>query len=577
MIRHLGENRWLVLDTFAIVTGLVGGLAAVVFRSLVEAVHHIFFGPVLDVLPGGGERQVLLPILGGLVAGLTILRLAPEARGEGIPGLMESLHKRGGRIRARLGPALLLASAITIGSGGSAGRDSPIAQIGASFGSLLGQRLRLTVADVQILAICGFVAGLAGTFNAPLGSAIFGMEVVMRRFRMVDAVPILLSAVIGAATASTFLGQNPAFTPPETDLVLAELWLCFVLGLAFGAISLLWVGLASGAERLFEWLPLREGLKPALGGFVAGAAGLYFLDYGVMGVGYGGVEKVFGLVSVSSGDEVAVLLFLLALAAAKALATASTLGSGGSGGSIGPTLYIGAVIGAAMGLVFGDLLPAAEGHAPTYALLGAGALFAGSAGAPLTCVVMISEMTADYALLPSLMIACATSYGIAQIGLKGSTMYTLNLIRRGVTLEAGEAVLERVLVKDAMVREVVTVSPDTTIREARDRIVEHNIRGFPVVKDGELLGIVTFDDLRKVPEERQDEIRVEDVAVKEVIVVYPDENMKQVMDRLYQNNVGRLPVVERENPKKLLGIVTRTDAISAYEMAAEKEGKESRR
>jgi len=577
MIRHLGENRWLVLDTLAIVTGLVGGLAAVVFRSLVEAVHHIFFGPVLDALPGGDERQVLLPILGGLLIGLTILRLAPEARGEGIPGLMESLHKRGGRIRARSGPALLLASAITIGSGGSAGRDSPIAQIGASFGSILGQRLRLTVADVQILAICGFVAGLAGTFNAPLGSAIFGMEVVMRRFRMVDAVPILLSAVIGAATASTFLGQNPAFTPPETDLVLAELWLCFVLGLAFGAISLLWVGLASGAERLFEWLPLREGLKPALGGFVAGATGLYFLDYGVMGVGYDGVEKVFGLVSVSSGDEVAVLLFLLALAAAKALATASTLGSGGSGGSIGPTLYIGAVIGAAMGLVFGDLLPAAEGHAPTYALLGAGALFAGSAGAPLTCVVMISEMTADYALLPSLMIACATSYGIAQIGLKGSTMYTLNLLRRGVTLEAGEAVLERVLVKDAMVHEVVTVSPDTTIREARDRIVEHNIRGFPVVKDGELLGIVTFDDLRKVPEERQDEIRVEDVAVKEVIVVYPDENMKQVMDRLYQNNVGRLPVVEREKPKKLLGIVTRTDAISAYEMAAEKEGKESRR
>jgi CIC family chloride channel protein len=578
MIRQLGENRWLVLDTLAIATGLAGGLGAVIFRRLVEAVHHLFFGPVLAALPGGDGRQILLPVLGGLVIGISILRFAPEVRGEGIPGLMESLHKKGGRIRARSGPALLFASAVTIGSGGSAGRDSPIAQIGASFGSLLGQRLRLTVADVQILAICGFVAGLAGTFNAPLGSAIFGMEVVMRRFRMVDAVPILLSAVIGAATASAFLGQNPAFTPPETDLVLAELWLCFVLGLAFGIFSLLWVGLVSGAERLFERLPLRDGLKPALGGFVAGAAGLYFLDYGIMGVGYDGVDRILSLVSGPTGsDEVAVLLFLLALAAAKALATASTLGSGGSGGSIAPTLYIGAVAGAALGLIFGNILPAAEGHAPTYALLGAGALFAGSAGAPLTCVVMISEMTADYALLPSLMIACATSYGISQIGLKGSTMYTLNLLRRGVTLEAGEAVLERVLVKDAMVHEVVAVSPEMTIREVRDKIVEHNIRGFPVVKDGELLGIVTFDDLRKVPEERQDEIRVEDVAVKEVIVVYPDENMKQVMDRLYQNNVGRLLVVERESPKKLIGIVTRTDAISAYEMAAEKEGKESRR
>jgi len=570
MIRHLGENRWLVLDTLAIVTGLAGGLGAVIFRRLVESVHHLFFGPVLAALPGGDERMVLLPVLGGAVVGLTILRFAPEARGEGIPGLMESLHKRGGRIRARSGPSLLLASIVTIGSGGSAGRDSPIAQIGAYFGSILGQRLRLTVADVQILAICGFVAGLAGTFNAPLGSAIFGMEVVMRRFRMVDAVPLLLSAVIGAATASAFLGTNPAFTPPEIDLVLAELWLCFILGLVLGAVSLLWVALASGAERLFEKLPLRDGLKPALGGFVAGAAGLYFLDYGIMGVGYDGVDRVLSLVSGPSGsDEIPILLFLLALAAAKALATASTLGSGGSGGSIGPTLYIGAVVGAGLGLIFADVLPAAEGHAPTYALLGAGALFAGSAGAPLTCVVLISEMTADYALLPSLMIACATSYGIAQMGLKGSTIYTLNLLRRGVTLETEEAVLARVPVKDAMVQEVVTVDPDATIRDVRERIVDHNIRGFPVVKDGNLLGIVTFDDLRKVPEERQDEIRVEDVAVKDVIVAYPEENMKQVMDRLYQNNVGRLPVVERENPKKLLGIVTRTDAIGAYERAAE--------
>ncbi|MGC9515514.1 chloride channel protein [Methanocrinis sp.] len=577
MIRHLGENRWLVLDTLAIATGLAGGFGAVLFRRLVEAVHQIFFGPVLDALPGGGESLILLPVLGGLAVGLTILKFAPEGRGEGIPNLMKSLHKKGGRIRVRSGPTLLLASAVTIGSGGSAGRDSPIAQLGASFGSLLGQRLRLTVADVQILAICGFVAGLAGTFNAPLGSAIFGMEVVMRRFRMVDAVPILLAAVIGAATASSFLGTNPAFTPPETDLVLAELWLCFVLGLAFGAVSLLWVGLASGAERLFERLPLRESLKPALGGFVAGAAGLYFLGYGVMGVGYDGVDRVLSLVSGSSSADLQILLFLFALATAKALATASTLGSGGSGGSIGPTLYMGAVIGAALGLIFGDLFPSAQGHAPTYALLGAGALFAGSAGAPLTCVVMISEMAADYALLPSLMISCAASYAVAQIGLKGSTMYTLKLLRRGISLEAGEAVLERVLVEDAMVCDVAAVDPEMTVRVVRDRIVEQNIRGFPVVKDGELLGIVTFDDLRKVPEEMQDEIRVEDVAVKEVIVAYPDENMKQVMDRLYQNNIGRLPVVERESPKKLLGIVTRTDAISAYEVAAAEEVRESRR
>src|SRR5690606_5973682 len=137
-------------------------------------------------------------------------------------------HKRGGRIRRRTGPAILIASAVTIGSGGSAGRESPISQIGASFGSLLGQRLRLAVADVQILAVSGFVAGLAGTFHAPLGSAIFGVVVVARRFSLIDAVPLLLSAVIGAATASAFLGQSPVFTPPEIAFSTQELWLCFL-------------------------------------------------------------------------------------------------------------------------------------------------------------------------------------------------------------------------------------------------------------------------------------------------------------------------------------------------------------
>jgi CIC family chloride channel protein len=567
MIRGWGENRWLVLDTLAVVTGFVGGLGAVVFRWLAGGVQGLFFGPVAAAVSGGDGGVVLLPVLGGLAVGLLILRLAPEARGEGIPALMEALHKRGGRIRRRTGPAILIASAVTIGSGGSAGRESPISQIGASFGSLLGQRLRLAVADVQILAVSGFVAGLAGTFNAPLGSAIFGMEVVARRFSLIDAVPLLLSAVIGAATASAFLGQSPAFTPPEIAFSTQELWLCFLLGLALGVLSLLWVRLFIGAEGLFERLPLPAGLKPGLGGLVAGVSALYLLDYGVMGVGYDGVERILSVASGPAGSDVfRLVLFLLALAAAKALATASTLGSGGCGGTIGPTLFVGVALGASFGLLFGHLVPAAEGHAPAYALLGAAAFLAGSAGAPLASVVLISEMASDYALLPALMITSAASYAVASIGLSGSTIFTFQLLRRGVSLDSGEALLERVLVRDAMAREVVSLGPETTVREAMARIFGENVRGFPVLEGGELAGIVTFDDLRNVPEERQDEVRVGEVAIKEVIVAFPDENMKEAMDRLYKNNVGRLPVVERDDPKKVVGIVTRTDAIAAYEV-----------
>jgi CIC family chloride channel protein len=180
-------------------------------------------------------------------------------------------------------------------------------------------------------------------------------------------------------------------------------------------------------------------------------------------------------------------------------------------------------------------------------------------------------MAAGYSLLPALMITSAASYAVASIGLSGSTIFTFQLLRRGVTLDGGEALLERVLVRDAMAWKVVALGPETTVREAMARIFEENVRGFPVVEGGRLAGIVTFDDLRRVPEGKQDEVRVGEVAVKDVIVAFPDENMKNVMDRLYRNNVGRLPVVERDDPKKLVGIVTRTDAIAAYQVLSREE------
>lgn len=572
------ENEWFALDIMAITVGLVGGLVAVIFRELVGAINRVFFGPVLSALPGGDERLILLPVMGGLVAGLMVFRLAPEIKGDGIPALMESLHKKGGKIRKRTGFVLLFSSAMTIGSGGSAGRDSPIAHIGASVGSLIGQTFNFTAKDVQILTICGLVAGLAGTFNAPLGSAIFGMEVVMRRFRMVDAVPILLSAVIGAAVASTFLGQTPAFEIRVTNLALSELWLCFALGAVFGVLSAIWVHLLYAVQRLFSLIPLKNELKPGLGGLVAGVGGVYLFGFGVMGVGYEGIDRVLDMVLSGTGQiEVELILFMLTLAAVKGLATAFTLGSGASGGSIGPTLYVGAMVGATFGLLFGDLFSVSEGHAAMYGLIGAGALFAGSAGAPLTCVVMIPEMAANYALLLPMMISCASSYGFAQILLRGSTMYTLDLNRKGVKLDASESLLKSVLVQDAMKREVVTVSPEMTIKEVKDRILEYNYRGFPVLRGGELEGIITFDDVRKVPEDKLDQIKAGTVAVKTVITAYPDENVKEIMDRLYDNNVGRLLVVERDNPKKVVGIVTKTDTIDAYETAAAKRETNSKR
>lgn len=554
-----------MLDVLAITVGTVGGLVAVLLRKIIEVVHSFFFGPIFSTLPGGEYRLILLPVLGALIVGPIVFLLAPEVRGEGIPTVMESLHTKGGKIRKRAGFVLMLTSAIVVGSGGSAGRDSPIAQIGASFGSLIGQGLRLTISDIEILTICGLVAGLAGTFNAPLGCAIFGMEVIIRRFRLADTVPILLSAVIGAAVASSFLGKNPAFEIPIFYLPFSDLWLCLILGLVFGILSFLWVKLFYKTEGLFEWLPLPEKLKPALGGVVAGVGGLYFLGYGIMGVGYEGINHIFDILTdTASANRPELLLLLVSLGLVKALATASCLGSGGSGGSIAPTLYMGTMFGATLGILFGEALPTGV-HPVTFALLGAGALFAGAARAPLTCIVLIPEMSASYSMLPAMMFSCAMSFAVAHILLGGSSIYTLKLERKGVRLETGEAVLDNVSVAEAMKHDVVTVSPEMSIKEVRDYVSKYNYRGFPVVLNNELIGIIAFDDIRKIPENKQGEIRVGNVAISNVIVAYPDENMKQIMDRLFENNIGRLPVVERDNPKKIVGIVTRTDAISAYE------------
>jgi CIC family chloride channel protein len=509
------------------------------------------------------------PGLGGLIVGLLILRFAPEARGEGIPALMETLHKKGGRIRPRTGPAILLASAVTIGSGGSAGRESPIAQIGASFGSLLGQRLRLNVTEVQILAVSGFVAGLAGTFNAPLGSAIFGMEVVMRRFRMVDAVPILLSAVVGAATASAFLGQNPAFTPVWTEITLPELILCFFLGLIFGGLAVLWGRLLSGAERLFEWIPLSEGLKPGLGGLVAGAAGLYFIGYGVMGVGYDGITRIFEMHDLPASADM--VIFLIVLGLVKIAATSFSVGSGGSGGIFAPSLYIGFMFGVAFGLLADMALPGLGAASPeVYGLWGMAALFAGAGRAPLTCIVMIPEMASSYDRLPPVIIACVLSYATTQFLMKGRSIYSIKLGKKGIFIDQPQPVLKGITVGEAMARDVVAVGEETTLRELRDLVFRTNHTGFPVVKDGELVGIVTFDDFRNVSVEEQDGSTVGDVAERAVVTVRPDQSTKIAMDLMYQHQIGRIPVVSGDDPKRLVGMITRTDVIRAYEGEVER-------
>ncbi|HOG98574.1 MAG TPA: chloride channel protein, partial [Methanothrix soehngenii] len=556
------DLRWIYLDLLSIVVGISGGLGAVAFRKLVELSHDFFFGFLLPLLPNS-YFVVLLPVLGGLIVGPLIYKLAPEAKGDGISHIMIALQRFTGDIRKRAGLVLIFTSAITLGSGGSAGREGPIALIGASAGSAIGKAIKLSARDLKVLTCCGVASGIAATFNAPMGGAIFSMEVISKKFTSLDAVPILLAAVVGKAVATELIDPVPEFVNPNFYFTTFDMVLCFFIGPLFGFLSFLWVKGYYFFEDRFQDLPLPDILKPAVGGLTAGVCGIFFFEFGIMGVGYEGINNIFMLAARAPATDL--LLLLLALGLLKMLATSSTVGSGGSGGVFAPTLYIGTMFGLAGGMLAEILAPDQIANPLDYGLLGMGALFAGTAGAPLTCIFMITEMTGNYSGLPSLIICCITSYTVARILLKGGSIYTIKLMRKGIYLDLPQPVLSEVSVGEAMHKEVITVSPLCRISEVRDGIYRCNYTGFPVVDEGRLVGMITFDDIRRIPPHEQEKMTVKEVAVRAPITINPHQSAKMAMDIMYENDVGRLAVVEKDDAQKLIGIITRSDVIRAYE------------
>ena len=556
------DLRWIYLDLLSIVVGISGGLGAVAFRKLVELSHDFFFGFLLPLLPNS-YFVVLLPVLGGLIVGPLIYKLAPEAKGDGISHIMIALQRFTGDIRKRAGLVLIFTSAITLGSGGSAGREGPIALIGASAGSAIGKAIRLSARDLKVLTCCGVASGIAATFNAPMGGAIFSMEVISKKFTSLDAVPILLAAVVGKAVATELIDPVPEFVNPNFYFTTFDMVLCFFIGPLFGFLSFLWVKGYYFFEDRFQDLPLPDILKPAVGGLTAGVCGIFFFEFGIMGVGYEGINNIFMLAARAPATDL--LLLLLALGLLKMLATSSTVGSGGSGGVFAPTLYIGTMFGLAAGMLAEILAPDQIANPLDYGLLGMGALFAGTAGAPLTCIFMITEMTGNYGGLPSLIICCITSYTVARILLKGGSIYTIKLMRKGIYLDLPQPVLSEVSVGEAMHKEVIAVSPLCRISEVRDGIYRCNYTGFPVVDEGRLVGMITFDDIRRIPPHEQEKMTVKEVAVRAPITINPHQSAKMAMDIMYENDVGRLAVVEKDDAQKLIGIITRSDVIRAYE------------
>ena len=557
-------RRFLYVDLLGIIAGLVGGLGAIVFEMSIEFIHWLAFEIGTEMVKinfyGVNLFIALIPAIGGLIIGPMVFKLAPETKGHGIPEVMESLRFSQGAIRGRVAFVKIIASSITIGTGGSAGKEGAIAQIGASFGSLLGEKLGVGARERKLLVISGLSAGIAGVFNAPLGGAIFGLEILMGGITLYSAIAVLLASVIGAAVVDMYRGHQPIIHAPSylTFTNPTEILFYFALGIFMGFMAFVWVKLFYFFEDAYEKSSILPYLKPALGGLVTGLLGVYYLEYGIYGSGYAGINLILmGKIGLAT---------MLILGILKMLATSNTVGSGGSGGIFSPSLFIGAMFGGAFGIFLHALFPGIIHQPFTYSLVGMGALFAATAHAPLTMIVMIPEMSNDYSLLAPMIAACATSYIISVILMGDSNIYTLKLKRKGIKIfvTTDTRAFDILKVEEFMTKDVITLTPDTSLDKVYELIQTTHHHCFPVVRDGKLIGKVRSDDVMRVPIHMAAKQTVSNVMSKNYQVIYKDDSIKKAIEKMTSGGSEVLFVVKRDDPKKLVGIITKTDLIRAY-------------
>ena len=422
----LPEQNYLII--LAVVVGVLTGLGSVGFIFVLEAVSEFARGPVAGLFSRFGPAQlVLLPAIGGLLVGPIVHRFAREAKGHGVPEVMTALALGGGRIRKRVVTVKVIASSLTIGFGGAAGREGPMVQIGSAIGSTVGQWTRLTTNNVRTLVTCGAAGGIAATFNAPIAAAIFSMEVLTGRIHT-DFLLVLLTSLSSCMIARHFLGNFPAFMSPVYNLVSpAELPLYFLMGILIGTAAIGYVKLLYRSEDLFGAWDFPDYLKPAIGGLMVGLILRYFPE--VYGSGLPAVESALW---VRFSWQL-----LLALFFAQLLANCATLGSGGSGGVFAPSLYMGAMLGGAFGSFTHSMFPEWTAGSGAYAMVGMAAFFAATAKAPTTSILILFEMTNDYRIMLPLMAATVGSVYVSH-RLFPLTVYTLKLHRRGISFPHGE-------------------------------------------------------------------------------------------------------------------------------------------
>ncbi|WP_200810920.1 chloride channel protein [Demequina sp. NBRC 110057] len=546
-----GSERATML-ALAVVAGIMAGFGAVAFRWLVEHATLLFSGqddyagttdhPAHPWLPGlGGWFVVLVPVVGGLIYGPLVHRFAREARGHGVPEVMYAIQRKGGRIAGRVAFVKAIASAVTIGSGGSVGREGPIVQIGSALSSSLGRVTRIPGSQLPLLVACGAAGGIAATFNAPIAGVFFALELLLGSFAVGSFAAVVLASVTASVIARAILGNEAFLVLPELSVHhLAEYGLFVALGLLAGCVGI-------GFSKVLYWFEDMadkvwrgpEWLRPAAGGLLLGLLLLVLPQ--MYGVGYPVLENAV------VGDYL--VPFLLLLLVAKVIATSLTIAIGGSGGVFAPSLFLGAMLGAAAGQAIDAVAPGLGVSPGAYAVVGMAAVFAGSSRAPITAVLILFELTGEYSIILPLMLAVVVATATSSV-LSRDTIYTEKLRRRGIDLTrhtSRTAGLAHVQVRELMAAAPPTLATGVLATTATRLILDAGRPSLPVVSDdGHYVGVVSASAAARALADDDD---ADDLVVADVSQwrehIGPDDTIDSVLDTMLDGSApDGLPVLD---------------------------------
>jgi len=566
---------------FSFLIGLVAGFGGIVFVHLQDIVEMLSLKGIAGYyppLPGGeaGEAVglvipplhnwwfLIIPTIGGLISGILVYTWAPEAEGHGTDGVIKAFHQDRGIIRARVPIIKTIASVITIGTGGSAGREGPIAQIGAGFGSMLASKLNLSDADRRTMVVSGMAAGIGSIFRSPIGGAIFAVEALYRDDMETEGlVPAITSSIIGYSVFTTFFGWEPIFrTGNFIFRNPLELLFYGVFGLICALLGILYVKIFYGMhEKVFAPLKIPKHVKPALGGLFLGCIAFFF-PY-ILGSGYGWVQNAI--------DGNLPIYLMLTVGALKVLATSFSIGSGGSGGIFAPSLFMGAMFGGAFGGLAHQMFPQVITQPGAFVLVGMAAFFAGSANVPVSVTIMITEMTGGYNLLVPLIFTSTLAFFVA----RKWSIYSQQ-VKNHVESPAHRGDLIVDILKDISVESAFKEAPETPmiqndlpVNQILPLFSERDEECFPVVnKASEIIGLISMSTLRAVMGEEGagNLILAEDIKTP-FEAVTRSENLHIALAKFLRTKYSCLPVVDDDDKSKVLGLLSYRDLVAAYDDA----------